>query len=106
MRQIWFGIPTKHMQWCPAPLAGAQASNVNHVEGIVFENGGADVSRSKQYRKEYSFNFSGPSKDLDGVGIYNKFASGFYGDKNGMDLSHTKRGYVMKKASEKSNDWT
>jgi hypothetical protein len=68
------------MQWCPAPLAGAQSSNINHVEAIVFENGGADVSRSKQYRKQYSFNFSGPSKDLDGVGIYNKFASGFYGD--------------------------
>ena len=80
MRQIWFGIPGEHMQWCPAPLAGAQATNINHVESIAFENGGADVSRSKQYRKQYSFDFAGPSKDLDGVGIYNKFASGFYGD--------------------------
>lgn len=78
--QIWFGIPGQHMQWCPAPLAGAQASNVNFVESIAFENGGADVSRSKQYRKQYAFSFTGLAEELDGIGVYNKFASGFYGD--------------------------
>ena len=81
MKQIWFGIPGVKMQWCPAPLAeSAQASNVNFVETISFENGGADINRSKQYRKEYSFNFIGRSEDLDGIGVYNKYASGFYGD--------------------------
>ena len=29
---------------------------------------------------------------------------GTYGDKNGMDLSHTKKGYVMKKASVNRGD--
>jgi hypothetical protein len=29
---------------------------------------------------------------------------GTYGDKNGMDLSHTKRGYVMKRASINRGD--
>lgn len=77
---IWFGIPGQHMQWCPAPLAGAQASNINFVESLAFENGGADVSRSKQYRKQYAFSFTGLSEQLDGIGVYNKFASGFYGD--------------------------
>ena len=79
MKQIWFGMPGQHMQWCPAPLAGAEASNVNHVASINFENGGADVSRSNQYRKVYDFSFSGLSEDLEGIGVYNKFASGFYG---------------------------
>lgn len=78
--QIWFGIPGVKMQWCPAPLAEPEVSNVNHVASIAFENGGADVTRSKQYRKEYSFQFSGLSEDLDGIGVYNKYASGFYGD--------------------------
>jgi hypothetical protein len=77
---IWFGIPGVKMQWCPAPLAGAEASNANFVESIAFENGGADVSRSKQYRKEYNFAFTGLSQELDGIGVYNKYASGFYGD--------------------------
>lgn len=77
---IWFGIPGQHMQWCPAPLGGATASNINFVESMAFENGGADVSRSKQYRKQYSFSFTGLAEELDGIGVYNKFASGFYGD--------------------------
>lgn len=77
---IWFGIPGKHMQWCPAPLAGAESQNVGYVESIAFENGGTDIARSKQYRKQYAFSFSGLAKELDGIGVYNKFASGFYGD--------------------------
>lgn len=77
---IWFGIPGVKMQWCPAPLAGVEASNINFVESLAFENGGADVSRSKQYRKQYAFSFSGLSEELNGIGVYNKYASGFYGD--------------------------
>jgi len=80
MNQIWFGIPGQHMQWCPAPLAGAEARNVNYAASIAFENGGTDVARSKQYHKVYDFSFSGLTQDLEGVGVYNKFASGFYGD--------------------------
>lgn len=78
--QIWFGIPGTHMQFCPAPLAGAQASNLRFTESMTFQNGGADVSRSKQYRKQYDFSFSGLTQDVEGIGVYNKFASGFYGD--------------------------
>lgn len=77
---IWFGIPGVKMQWCPAPLAAPEASNINFVESLAFENGGADVSRSKQYRKQYAFSFSGLSEELNGIGVYNKYASGFYGD--------------------------
>lgn len=79
-KQIWFGIPGTKMQWCPAPLAGAQASNAGFVDRINFENGGADIARSAQTRKEYSFSFNAPSKDIDGISVYNKYASGFYGD--------------------------
>lgn len=77
--QIWFGIPNGKMQWCPAPEAGMEASNITYVESVAFENGGADVVRSKQYRKQYRFTMSGLAKDLDGIGVYNKYASGFYG---------------------------
>jgi len=79
-QQIWFGIPGVKMQLCPAPAAGAQVSNVGFVQTMAFENGGADVVRSSQTRKQYTFNFNAPSKDLDGISVYSKYASGFYGD--------------------------
>jgi hypothetical protein len=79
VKQIWFGIPGVKMQWCPAPRAGATVSNSGYTETIAFENGGADVVRSNQKRKVYTFNFSGPAKDLDGISVYSKYASGFYG---------------------------
>jgi hypothetical protein len=78
--QIWFGIPGTKMQLCPAPLINSQVSNVGYVETIVFENGGADVTRSAQYRKQYQFQISGLFDEVDGIGVYNKYASGFYGD--------------------------
>lgn len=78
-KQIWFGIPGVKMQWCLAPKAGAQVSNTGFVQTLAFENGGADVVRSAQTRKQYTFNFAGPSKDLDGISVYNRYASGFYG---------------------------
>ena len=79
VKQIWFGIPGVKMQWCPAPKAGAQVSNNGYTQVVPFENGGADVVRSAQTRKQYTFNFSGPSKDLDGISVYSRYATGFYG---------------------------
>lgn len=78
-KQIFFGHPTGHMQWVPAPLAGAEAQNINYVESIEYENGGADVYRSRPYRKQYDFEFSAPIKGSEGLNVFNKFASGYYG---------------------------
>lgn len=78
-KKIFFGHPTGHMQWVPAPLAGAEAQNINYVDSIEFENGGADVYRSRPYRKQYDFEFSAPIKGSEGLNVFNKFASGFYG---------------------------
>lgn len=79
VKQIWFGIPGVKMQWCPAPKVGAQSSNNGYVQVVPFENGGADVVRSAQTRKQYTFNFNGPTKDLDGISVYSRYATGFYG---------------------------
>ena len=79
-KQIWFGIPATRMQWVPAPLAGAQASLNGFVDLMAFENGGADVQRSNAYRKQFDFEFNAPIKGSDGLEVFNKFASGFYGD--------------------------
>jgi len=78
-KQIWFGIPTRNMQWVPAPLAGAGSSNVAYVDSMLFENGGASVERSTSFHKEYTFEFNAPLSGSDGLNIFNKFASGFYG---------------------------
>lgn len=79
-KKVWFGIPTKKMQWVPAPLAGAEASNVGFTESMQFENGGADGRRSAGYHKQYNFEFNAPIKGSEELGVFNKFASGFYGD--------------------------
>lgn len=78
-KKLWFGHADKHMQWVPAPLAGAESQNVNHIETIEFENGGADIYRSRQYRKQYDFEFSAPVEGSDNLGVFNKFASGYFG---------------------------
>lgn len=79
-KQLWFGVPTTKMQWVPAPLADAEAANVGFVDQMAFENGGTDVQRSAAYRKEYTFNFNAPVKGAEQLGVFNKFASGYYGD--------------------------
>lgn len=79
-KQIWFGIPATRMQWVPAPLAGAQASRASFTDVMPFENGGATVSRSAAYRMQYEFEFNAPIKGSEGLNVFNKFASGFYGD--------------------------
>ncbi len=78
-KQVWFGIPTERMQWVPAPLAGAQSSNVGYVESMQLDNGGAALARSSGYHKRYEFEFNAPLEGSDGLDVFNKFASGFYG---------------------------
>lgn len=79
-KQIWFGIPTKKMQWTPAPLAEAESSRLFFTEQIKYENGGGDAIRSRAYQMSYNFQFSAPVKGAEGLSVYNKFASGFYGE--------------------------
>lgn len=77
-KQLWFGN-LQRFQWVPAPLAGAQVSNVGFVEQIAYQNGGADIDRSPAYRKEYEFAFNAPLKGSENLNVFNKYASGFYG---------------------------
>lgn len=79
-KQMWGGIPTKHMQWFPCPQISSPIVRSRYVETIDFENGGADAVRSKQYRVEYPFEFVGLANDVEGIDSFGKFASGFYGD--------------------------
>jgi len=77
--KMWFGIPTKHMQWVPCPLIDSTISRNRYVERVQFENGGGDLRRSSQYQMEYSINVMGDAHEVEGIDAYNKFASGLYG---------------------------
>ena len=79
-RQLWFGIPTKKMQWTPAPLSDSESARLFYTEQIKFENGGGDASRSTAYQMSYQFQFNAPIKGSEGLNVYNKFASGYYGE--------------------------
>lgn len=79
-KQIWFGQPLTKMQWTPAPLAESESGRLFFTEQIKYENGGGDARRSGAYQMSYNFNFNAPIKGSEGLNVYNKFASGYYGD--------------------------
>jgi hypothetical protein len=58
--------------------------------------------RHVEYQKEYNKSDAQVTKRVE-LNRENR-KRGTYGDKNGMDLAHTKRGYVMKRASENRGD--
>jgi hypothetical protein len=84
---MWFGIPEQKMQWVPCPLMGSTISRKRYVDRVQFENGGGDATRSNQYQMEYSFSFNDLAHELDGIDVFNKYASGFYGS-NLIHLAH------------------
>jgi hypothetical protein len=58
--------------------------------------------RHIEYQKEYNKSDAQVTKRVE-LNRENR-KRGTYGDKNGMDLAHTKRGYVMKRASANRGD--
>ena len=58
--------------------------------------------RHVEYQKEYNKSDAQVAKRVE-LNRENR-KRGTYGDKNGMDLAHTKRGYVMKRASANRGD--
>ena len=58
--------------------------------------------RHVEYQREYNKSDAQVAKRVE-LNRENR-KRGTYGDKNGMDLAHTKRGYVMKRASENRGD--
>lgn len=78
--KFWFGIPGIHMAWVPCPQIDSVVQKNRYIERIQFENGGGDMRRSPQYQMEYQINILDDAHTTDGVDVYNKFASGFYGD--------------------------
>lgn len=78
--KMFFGIPGVHMQWVPCPEIDSTIQRNRYVERMQFENGGGDMRRSPQYQLEYALNFFGEAHTVDGIDVFNKFASGFYGD--------------------------
>jgi hypothetical protein len=58
--------------------------------------------KRNEYQKEYNKSDTQVAKRVE-LNRENR-KRGTYGDKNGMDLAHTKRGYVMKKASINRGD--
>ena len=78
-KKLWFGIPETKMQWVPMPLIDSDFTRSGFVETSKFENGGGDARRSAAHQKVYEFNLTAPYNGSEGLNVYNKFASGFYG---------------------------
>lgn len=78
-QQIFFGIPTSHMQWTRAPRAGMPRTNTHYYENMRMENSKLKSRRSPQYQSQFQMDFYGTAQDVDGIDVYSKYASGFYG---------------------------
>lgn len=79
-KKLWFGIPGKKMAYLPAPNIESSMGNNYYFESIAFENGGADVRRSRASHKSYDFQVFSTMEEADGVNEYQRFYAGLYGD--------------------------
>lgn len=78
--KIWFGTENK-FAWLPAPATGLTVSHVGYSNSMQYQNGRMGSTRSMQTHKEYSLDIPvQEASGLQGLDMYNKFASGFYGD--------------------------
>lgn len=77
--QMWFGT-LNHLQWVPCPTIDSTVTRKRYLERNQFQNGGGNVRRSNAYQMEYQLNINGPAHEYEGVDVFNKYASGFYGD--------------------------
>lgn len=85
-RKMWFGSE-QHMLAAPAPGTGMEVSRSGYNESLTYNNGRTGLYRTHQQAKTYQMNF--PVQEahlLDGLDVYSKFASGFYGDCNRFPL--------------------
>jgi hypothetical protein len=85
-KKMWFGSEN-HMQAVPLPSTGMQVSRSGYYSQLDYNNGRKGIRRSNQTSKSYDMDF--PVQEahlLDGVDVFAKFASGFYGDCNRFPL--------------------
>lgn len=78
-KKLWFGN-RNWFQWAPAPKAGLTAQHGSYVDVFEKQNGGRAVVRSNRYSKTYNLNIDGLTQDIDGISVYNKYATGMYGN--------------------------
>lgn len=78
--KMWFGTENR-FQWVPCPATGVSVTNVGYSDRIDYQSGRVGIVRSMQTHKEYDLTIPvQEAAGLDGVDVFNKFASGFYGD--------------------------
>lgn len=68
------------MGWMPMPATGMQKTLQGFASAIDYENGGHDIVRSLASHAMYEMSFPiGSGADVDGISVFNKLATGFYG---------------------------
>lgn len=79
-KQMWFGNE-KRFQWVPAPSTMMGVSSVGTGDSLEYQNGRIGITRTMQTHKVYDMEFPiQEASGLTGLDVFQKFASGFYGD--------------------------
>lgn len=79
-KQMWFGNEQR-FQWVPCPATGMQLARGGVTDSMQYDNGRTGVTRTMQTTQRFNMDF--PVQEaggLEGLDVFGKFASGFYGD--------------------------
>lgn len=69
------------MQWVPAPSAGLSRTHLSYRDSFETITSKLALKKSNAYRARFEMEFPVQSATgLEGIDVFNKFASGFYGD--------------------------
>lgn len=69
------------MQWVPAPSAGLSRTHLSYRDSFETITSKLALKKSNAYRARFEMEFPvQASAGLEGIDVFNKFASGFYGD--------------------------
>lgn len=79
-KKMWFGTE-KRMQAVPLPASGMELERGGVYEEMVYDNGRLGSVRRMQTHQRFNMNFGvQEASGLTGLDVFQKFASGFYGD--------------------------
>lgn len=80
-KTMWYGTVDgvgAKLQYVPLPKTGMMANRQSWSETVVFENGGANVSRSRGSHRVYEMEF--PMQENIDLDIFADYAAGIYGN--------------------------
>lgn len=84
-QNIWFGTEgdtqyPPRFEWLPCPKAGMTATRNQWKNGLTLDSGGYAQTSAPDWHLSYEIEVFGEAQYLQGLDVYNRYASGMYGN--------------------------